>query len=400
MNGSVPALRTDMVRTLFPGGIPRLWCPLLTHYDDHGELDTRRIAAHIRHMRPWVSAFLAPGSTGDGWEMSEAESTGLLDFLLDEAARQDFSLMIGVLRTGRGEVVPAIRAALARYTGGDGSAAALAARRICGFTVTAPKGADLPQAVIRAELEAIAAMGVPLALYQLPQITENEIDPGTVEALVAARPNIYMLKDTSGEDRVIGAGADLQNLFMVRGAEGDYARWTRANGGPYDGFLLSTANSFARELAIVVGLDGDGDESPAGAAMPGGGTGTVAAGRVGAANSVESRAATPGAGTVAAGRETSVAGTSVPTGRPAEVSARISRAVATVFAAAASLSFGNPFANANKAFDHHFAWGPAAGDHAPPMTHSGERLPNTLIETARSALDEAGVAVGEGYLGG
>jgi hypothetical protein len=272
--------------------------------------------------------------------------------------------MIGVLRTGRGEVVPAIRAALARYTGGDGSAAALAARRICGFTVTAPKGADLPQAVILSELEAIAAMGVPLALYQLPQITENEIDPGTVESLVATRRNIYMLKDTSGEDRVIGAGADLQNLFMVRGAEGDYARWTRANGGPYDGFLLSTANSFARELAIVLGLDGDGDESPAGAATLGAEAGPVAA------------------------------------GRPAEVSARISRAVATVFAAAASLPFGNPFANANKAFDHHFAWGPVAGDHAPPMTHSGERLPIALIETARSALDEAGVAVGEGYLRG
>jgi 4-hydroxy-tetrahydrodipicolinate synthase len=117
VTGTVPDKRAALVHTLFPGGIPRLWCPLLTHYDDHGALDTRRIAAHIRHMRPWVSAFLAPGSTGDGWEMTQEESTRLLDFLIEEADRQDFSLMIGVLRTGRGEVVPAIRSALERYTG-------------------------------------------------------------------------------------------------------------------------------------------------------------------------------------------------------------------------------------------------------------------------------------------
>jgi 4-hydroxy-tetrahydrodipicolinate synthase len=347
VTGTVPDKRAALVRTLFPGGIPRLWCPLLTHYDDHGELDTRRIAAHIRHMRPWVSAFLAPGSTGDGWEMTQEESTRLLDFLIEEADRQDFSLMIGVLRTGRGEVVPAIRSALERYTGGDGSATALAERHLCGFTVTAPKGADLPQAVIRAELEEIAGIGVPLALYQLPQITENEIAPATVESLVAAHPAIYMLKDTSGADRIIGAGVGLQNLFMVRGAEGDYARWTRANGGPYDGYLLSTANSFARELAVVLGLSG--------------GDGTA---------------------------------------RGTEVADRIGRAVAAVFDAAATLPFGNPFANANKAFDHHFAWGPAADDHAPPMTHSGERLPAALIEAARRALDEAGVETGSGYLRG
>jgi 4-hydroxy-tetrahydrodipicolinate synthase len=103
---SVDQERTALIHTLFPQGMPRLMCPLLTHYTADGALDTARIAAHISHMRPSVSAFLAPGSTGDGWEMSATESDELLRFLAEEAQRQDFSLMAGVLRTEPGTVVP------------------------------------------------------------------------------------------------------------------------------------------------------------------------------------------------------------------------------------------------------------------------------------------------------
>jgi hypothetical protein len=33
-------------------------------------------------------------------------------------------------------------------------------------------------------------------------------------------------------------------VTLLRGAEGDYAQWSKAHGGAYDGFLLSTANAF------------------------------------------------------------------------------------------------------------------------------------------------------------
>jgi 4-hydroxy-tetrahydrodipicolinate synthase len=337
--------RRSMIETIFPHDVPRLWCPLLTHYTDSGALDTRRITAHIRHMRPWISAFLAPGSTGDGWEIDAEQSRDLIDFLLQEAQRLDFSIMVGVLRTEPGTVVPAIVEFLQRVTDGSSDASALAARRVCGFTVTAPKGAQLKQDLIRTELETIARTGVPLAIYQLPQITENEMSPETVEALIAQFPNVYLLKDTSGQDRVALSKPKLDNLVMVRGAEGEYSRWIKSNGGYYDGFLLSTANSFAAELGRMIQL------------------------------LVESKV-----------------------GEAEKLSRRVSNVVTTLFAEAAKLPFGNAFANANKAFDHHFAWGPEADGQPAPMTHSGHRLPETLLKLARTLLDTEGFDTREGYM--
>lgn len=342
---SVYDQRQTMMQTLFPQGVPRLWCALLTHYTGDGALDTKRIAAHIGHIRPWVPAVLAPGSTGDGWEMDRGQADALIEFLSEEARRQNFFLMAGVLRTERGSVVPAIHALLDRFTGGRTEPAALAAINICGFTVTPPKGTDLEQTVIHEELEAVAGTGAPIALYQLPQVTENEMSPETVEDLVSRYPNVYLLKDTSGKDRVALSGRDFSNLFLVRGAEGDYAKWARAGGGYYDGFLLSSANCFAKELSAMLDhLDN---------------------GRI-----AEARA----------------------------LSDRISRVIGTVFDAAAALPFGNPFANVNKAIDHHFAWGAKAGDQPAPMTHSGNRLPASLLALARDQLLREGFSIGPGYM--
>lgn len=337
--------RKTLMDTLFPEGLPRLWCALLTHYKEDGALDTKRIAAHIRHIRPWVSAVLAPGSTGDGWEMDREQADNLLAFLAGEARRQDFSLMAGVLRTEPGTVVPAIQALLERFTGGKTDPSALAACNICGFTVTPPKGAELAQTVIHDELEAVARTGAPIALYQLPQITENEMSAETVEDLVSRYPNIYLMKDTSGKDRVACAGRDLSNLYLVRGAEGDYAKWAKAGGGYYDGFLLSTANCFAKELAAMIDhLD---------------------SGRIAEAQTL---------------------------------SGRISRVIRRVFDAASPLPFGNAFTNANKAIDHHFAWGEKAAKQPAAMTHSGNRLPDELLTFARDQLTAERFAIGPGYM--
>ena len=337
--------RDALIRTLFPDGVPRLWCPLLTHYRDDGSLDTERIAAHIRHMRPWVSAFLAPGSTGDGWEMEQWETDELLAFLVAEAQRRKFALMVGVLRTEPDAVVPAIERILERFTAGSHEVAALVDRSICGFTVTPPKGADLPQRTIRDNLERIARTGVPIAIYQLPQVTGNEMNAETVEALAATYANVYLMKDTSGIDKVVLAKRNLANLFLVRGAEGDYARWIKAGGGHYDGLLLSTANSFAAALGKMIDLlvEGNSDEAQ-------------------------------------------------------RLSRRVSRVTTVVFEQAQKLPFGNPFANANKAIDHHFAWGPEASEHAPPMTHSGNRLPRELIAVAGDQLSREGFTIRSGYL--
>ena len=47
-------------------------------------------------------------------------------------------------------------------------------------------------------------------------------------------------------------------MVLLRGAEGDYARWSKARSGPYDGFLLSSANAFPAQLAAVLEELGQG----------------------------------------------------------------------------------------------------------------------------------------------
>jgi hypothetical protein len=42
------------------------------------------------------------------------------------------------------------------------------------------------------------------------------------------------------------------DVGLLRGAEGRYARWSKAHSGPYDGFLLSSANSFPAQLAAIL----------------------------------------------------------------------------------------------------------------------------------------------------
>ncbi len=339
--------RRQLVERLFPDGIPALWCPPLTHFDAQGRIDAPRMRAHLASMRPWVGGFLVPGSTGEGWELSADEVREVLAVALEAVAGEGGHLLVGVLKPTAGEAARAVQDAAAWLAdrGVARRGAAPARGGAVGFTICPPSGRDLGQDRIRAGLAEVLALGEPTALYQLPQVTGTEMSPGTVAALAAEFPSFYLLKDTSGADRVAASG--LRDVFLVRGAEGDYARHLLAAGGRYDGFLLSTANAFGRELAEVVERVGRGDRAGAEA-----------------------------------------------------LSGRISALAAEVFAAAARVPAGNAFANANKALDHWRAHGAAAARVPPPRLHSGVRLPAALIELAGEALRRHGLMPARGYLEG
>ena len=331
MNTSSPATRADWHARLFPRGIPPLWCPLLTHYRDDGSLDRERITAHLRYLAPHVKGFLIPGSTGDGWEMSDVEIRELLGLAQEQTAKLGLHLLIGVLKTDAAEAKRIISES--RPAG------------FTGFTVCPPKGKDLPQQTIRDALADVLELGFPTALYQLPQVTQNEMSPETLTDLAARFPNLILFKDTSGADRVADSSRDFGGVFLVRGAEGDYARWLKSGGGPYDGFLLSTANCFGRELHQVIELLGAGQRAEA-----------------------------------------------------QRLSERLSAVVKEVFALVAGLPDGNAFANANKAMDHFFAHGPQAASVPPPRLHAGSRLPVEVINAAGEALQRHGFLPAAGYL--
>src|SRR6185312_13479557 len=74
-----PTDRTTLTRLLFPAGVPILWSPTLVFYDEAGRIDRGHQLAHLAFMTPHVKGYLVPGSTGDAWEMDDAEALAALE---------------------------------------------------------------------------------------------------------------------------------------------------------------------------------------------------------------------------------------------------------------------------------------------------------------------------------
>jgi len=346
--GSTASKRKNLQELLFSGSIPSLWCPPLTHFDAARRIDLNRMEAHLAWMMPRVKGYLVPGSTGDGWDLDDAETEIVVRFAVDMARRKGVKVLLGALRRKTVDVTGLIDRyldILMTLTGKADPLAALLAAGVSGFTVCPPAGKDLDQATSSAALEIVLNKGLPTALYQLPQVTGNETAPETFARLVAKNPNLILFKDSSGADRIALSGVDAGGVFLVRGAEGDYARWLRSAGGPYDGFLLSTANSFPAGLLAVVRGIREGRLEEAG-----------------------------------------------------KISAAISGAVGEVFALVGEIPCGNAFTNANKAIEHFMAFGPEAAGREGPMLHGGIRIPAGIIEATGRALRRHGRMPGKGYL--
>ncbi len=340
--------RSRLISDLFPAGVPRLWCPPLTHYADDGAIDFERMAAHLQYMGPWVKGYLMPGTTGDGWELSGAETMDVVRFALAEARKHDFTLLLGVLRKEAPAMRETLQDMMKVLEGAAGQRTTrepLKTAHVAGFTVCPPSGENLTQQQIEEGLSLMLGAGVPIALYQLPQVTGNEVAPETFERLARRFPNLIFFKDTSGNDRVALSGIDKGGVFLTRGAEGNYVRWLKSGGGPYDGFLLSTANSFPSQLKSIV------DEAAAGSLA----------------------AAT-------------------------EISARVTEAFDATFGLVQSVPVGNAFTNANKAIDHYSAFGPSAGKKPGPMLHGGLRIGPEIIAATGDILRRLGLMPGRGYL--
>src|SRR6266702_6274258 len=134
------------------------------------------------------------------------------------------------------------------------------------------------------------------------------------------------------------------DVALLRGAEGGYALWSKAHGGPYDGLLLSSGNSFPAQLAGI--LD------------------DLHSGRV-----------------IQAER----------------CSAAVSAASADAFAAVIEVRQGNAFTNANKALSQVMAYGDQALKAPPPRLYGGGHLPRSVLEAVKSSLAHHGLSPARGY---
>ena len=339
--------REQLVRKFFPQGIPKLWCAAITHYSGAAAIDAERTEKHFRFLSAYAGGVLSPSTTGDGWLMTDDEILRLLDVQIDNALRYRVKVLVGVLKTTAEEAVASIRRIVAhveKRTGLSGPEALLAAG-LCGFALCPPKGAGLSQKELGEKLASVLRLGYPTVLYQLPQFTQNEMSSGLIAGFASEYPNFYLFKDTSGEDKVARSGADFKGLFLVRGAEGNYARWYKLGGGVYDGMLLSTVNSFPEEHSRILSLLSEGKKEEAQA-----------------------------------------------------VSDRLDACVGRLFKAAGTVAESNPFSNANKAVDHFNAYGADALRSPAPILHSGAPMPSGFLRSVHDILEEYGFLRRQGYL--
>ncbi|HEX7969755.1 MAG TPA: dihydrodipicolinate synthase family protein [Stellaceae bacterium] len=315
--------------------------PLLTHYRRHDgvAVDRERMAAHVASLRPHVRQFLLAGSTGDGWELELGHLLDLAALARDAGVFDPASrVLFGLLRRSTDEVVE-WAAALERDFKSEGMPAA----DFAGFAVCPPADAHAGQDAIRRHYERVLeATSRPIAVYELPQVTGCAIAPSTLRAL-AANPRITMFKDSSGADTVARAGP-IEGVVMLRGAEGDYVEALRPE-GPYDGWLLSTANVFAEDFRRILRLRDAGKADQA-----------------------------------------------------RDISALLSRQIAALFKAAGEVPFGNAFSNANRAGDHLLAHGSAWRSAPAPLTVSGHPLPRDLLAEAAQILARHPGIPERGYL--
>jgi dihydrodipicolinate synthase/N-acetylneuraminate lyase len=303
--------------------------PLLTHYRADGGImvDQDRMASHVRSLRPHVRQFLLAGSTGDGWELGTHHLLDLVRLSRDDGVfDSDCGVLFGLLRHATEQVVE-----WAELLEGDLKAEGLPAARFAGFAVCPPADPRASQEDIRRHYERVLeATTHPVAVYQLPQITGCEIEPSTMRAL-AENPRIAMFKDTSGADTVARSGS-IGNVLLLRGAEGGYAEALRPD-GPYDGWLLSTANVFAGDFRRILALRAASEPDQA-----------------------------------------------------RKLSDLLSQQIKLLFEAAQSVPFGNAFSNANRAADHVLAYGSSWPSVPAPLTISGDRLPRDLLAAAANIL--------------
>ena len=257
-------------------------------------------------------------------------------------------MLIGVLRKSLSEMLAAIPDTvtwLQTRTGQRSADAAMSAASVVGFVVCAPSGAELSQDEIHDGLAAVLELGHPTAIYQLPQVTQNEVSPASVARLAARYSHLYMMKDTSGTDRVALADADLSGLFLVRGAEGQYATWLKTGGGRYDGLLLSSANCLAAELAAMM-------------------------------HALET-----------GGR-----------GQADHMADKLQQIVGRCFEIVSDYPAANPFTNANKILDQIMAYGHDAAQQPPPYLHGGHQLPSSFIAQAYQLALKCDLVPSRGYM--
>jgi dihydrodipicolinate synthase/N-acetylneuraminate lyase len=205
----------------FPRGVPPLWAPTLVFYREDGTIDRDRLRAHLGFMTPHVGGVLVGSSTGDAWEMKSTQILELLDAVVPVAQDAGTELLVGILRPTTEAMTEQLEAVIAwasRRAGTEVVADAFATSGLKGITLAPPTSSSpLSQTEIGTALATLLARGLPVALYQLPQVTGNLMQPELVADLATRVPNLLLFKDSSGMDEVARSGVVPAEVTLLRG---------------------------------------------------------------------------------------------------------------------------------------------------------------------------------------
>lgn len=316
---------------------PRLWFPPLSYYRESGEPDFDRMDEMLKKVHPYCQGALVPSSTGDGWVLPEEQQEAVVRHFLQGFPFGRFSLFLGALKPDAEATKTAIRhwcELLQEVSGQEDDKKALAALSVAGFVICVPHGMHDP-ARQKAALSSVLELGLPLAFYQLPQVTGALVAPEVIAELAETYGNLIVCKDSGGGDELASSRLLSDRLMLLRGAEGDPTEMVRSAAPIYDGLLLSTVNCFPAEYAAL--LDGTG--------------------RFGAFGEV----------------------------------------IEQLFAAAAKAPISNAFSDANRAMDHVLYYGADAMERPMPLCIGGKPLPKALVQQAFDAMKARGLVPTEGY---
>ncbi|RUP30256.1 MAG: 4-hydroxy-tetrahydrodipicolinate synthase [Curvibacter sp.] len=162
-----------------------LWLPLITPFDDAGQVDHLSLAALTRHYSQssqGLSGLVVCGSTGEAAALSAQEQQAVLDTVL---AHTPLPVVMGLSGYHLGHTLEWV-SALARYP-------------LAGWLVPAPHYIRPSQAGLQRWFECIADRAqAPLIIYDIPYRTGATLSLSTLLAL-AAHPHIQAIKDCGGD---------------------------------------------------------------------------------------------------------------------------------------------------------------------------------------------------------
>ncbi|HVP37935.1 MAG TPA: 4-hydroxy-tetrahydrodipicolinate synthase [Candidatus Saccharimonadales bacterium] len=215
-----------------------LWVALVTPFRG-GAVDEAALRGLVRHvLRGGVQGLVPVGSTGEAATQSEAERMRVLEIVLEEAAGK-----VPVM-PGTGTNCTETSVALTRAAQRAGAQAAL--------VVTPYYNKPTPEGQI-AHFEAVARVGLPILMYNIPGRTGVNM---TVETMLhlGRLPEIAGVKESSGSldtvSELVGGAAERGLEFAVMSGDDSLALPSLAVGAT--GLISVVANAAPRETREIL----------------------------------------------------------------------------------------------------------------------------------------------------